>query len=537
MSNKKDPKSPATTSAAHDCMMPRWVLLETLLGGTEAMRAAGETYAPKYSQETDQNYAARIAGAVLLNMTEQTLENLVGKPFIEEIKVNDDVPPAIVEPILEDVDLQGNSLDVFARRWFREGIAKAFAHVLVDMPRLQPKVEGQPRTLADDRKEGVRPYWSLIKPECVLFAEAQVVEGVEVLMHVRILETYTVRDGFAEVTKVRIRVLEPGLVELWEPHPTKKRDGEPEWFRSDTWATGIDYIPLVTFYANREAFMEGKPPLTDLAWLNVAHWQSTSDQRHILTVARFPMLACSGASGEDGTAVVVGPNQILYNPDPNGKFYYVEHTGAAIEAGRKDLEALEVQMAGYGSQFLKERPGDQTATGRAIDSAEASSDLAAMVVIFEDSIASALQMTADWMKLPEGGTVELVKDYDVAEVDSAGLDTLNKARDRRDISRVAYLEELRLRGLLSEDFDAEEDAQELQDEATEALGAAGIELDPTGKPILPKVDPLTGEPVNQFPGSTPPAGDPNAPKGPAAKKPAAKKPAAKKAPAKKKAIK
>ena len=67
MNNReKDPKSPATTSAAYDTMAPRWHLIETLLGGTEAMRAAGETYLPRHSEETDKGYEERLSAAVLL---------------------------------------------------------------------------------------------------------------------------------------------------------------------------------------------------------------------------------------------------------------------------------------------------------------------------------------------------------------------------------------------------------------------------------------------------------------------------------------
>ena len=72
----------------------------------------------------------------------------------------------------------------------------------------------------------------------------------------------------------------------------------------------------------------GELPLLDLAWLNIAHWQSSSDQRHVLTVARFPMLAGSGVP--ENTNVVVGPDRMLTTPNADGKFYYVEHTGAAI---------------------------------------------------------------------------------------------------------------------------------------------------------------------------------------------------------------
>lgn len=512
----KDKQSPATTSLAYDLMQPRWQVIETLLGGTEAMRLAGETYLPKHQEETDQGYTDRLQASVLTNYVEQTLDTLAGKPFTEPVEVGDDVPAAIKSQVLEDVDLQGNNLDVFCRAWFRQGMAKAFCHVLIDMPRPPPKADGKPRTLDDDRKEGVRPYWVMIKPECVLFARAEVVNGVETLMHVRIVETITEQDGFAEVVRQRIRVLDPGKVTLYRKNEQKSKGTKEVWEVEDTWETGLSYIPLVTFYADREAFMIGKPPLLDLAWLNIAHWQSTADQRHILTVSRFPILACSGAAAEDSDPIVVGPNKVLYNPDPQGKFYYVEHTGAAIEAGRNDLQDLDQACSAYGAEFLREKPGDQTATGRALDSAEASTDLSSIAGTFEDAVAQALSITAEWMKLgSDGGTVTVLKEYDLEQQQEAGMTALQAARTARDISRKTFLEALKLRGYLPEDFDPELDAELLLEEQDAALARAGFDLDPLGNPTKP------AEPEDGGDGSKP--AEPAAPAAGQKPKPAAKK--------------
>lgn len=499
---KKDPTSPATTSAAYDVMEPRWALMDALLGGTDAMRAAGERFCPKHEEETDLSYEARLAGAVLYNMTEQTLDSLAGKPFSAPIKLSKDVPAIIAGTpenpaagFADDIDLQGNNLHVFCRKWFREGLAKAFCHVLVDLPPpAAPAVEGQPRTLADDRREGRRPFWVLVKPEAVLFARAEVVNGREVLQHVRIMESYMKQTGFAEVCQRRIRVLDVGRVTLYEPHPTKKKDGEEVWEQTDTWETGLDFIPMVTFYADRDEFMVGKPPLYDLAQLNVTHWQSTSEQRHILRVARFPILACSGASATDSDPVVVGPNKVLYNEDPQGKFYYVEHTGKSIEAGRVDLEDLERQMESYGGQFVRKKPGSETATAKAIDSAEETSDLASMAGLFEDAVAQALYLTVRLAggtagTNATGGSVELVKNYTQTADDGKNLEALIKVREAKDISRYAIIEALRQRGALPEDFDAELDAERLLEEMDDLMARSGLDLDPAapkpGKPAAP----------------------------------------------------
>lgn len=501
----KDKTSPATTSMAYDIMAPRWAMMEALLGGTETMRAAGQLYLPKHEEETEEGYAERLAQAVLFNVTADTLGSLVGKPFREGMKA-EDIPERLQATIWDDVDLQGNNAEVFCKSWFREGLAKCFAHVLVDMPRATPRADGQPRTLEDDRREKRRPYWVLVKPERLLFARASVVDGVEVLQQVRILEEVVEQDGFAEVTKVRIRVLTPGRVELWEP-TKQKRAGKTVWARMDQWDTGLQVIPLVTFYTQRDGLMLGKPPLMDLAHLNVTHWQSDADQRHILKVARFPILACSGAEKENSDPVVVGPNKVLYNNDPQGKFYYVEHTGASIGAGRNDLQDLEERMATYGAEFLSRKPGDMTATEVAVDTAESTSLLSDFVGRFEDAVAQALSLTALWMgdANGEGGRVELEKDFGPEGVSATTLDALHKARERRDISRTAYINGLKDHHVLPEDFDMEADAELLADETTELLGGTMRDLNPGALPPKPPAGPTPAPGPTPKPIPAPPA--------------------------------
>src|SRR5690606_28345549 len=137
-----------------------------------------------------------------------------------------------------------------------------------------------------------------------------------------------------------------------------------------------------------------------LAYLNICHWQSSSDQRNVLTVTRFPMLAISGALKEnpDGSAPInVGPHSYLQMDDPQGKFYFVEHTGAAMSAGRQDLEDLKEEMASYGAEFMKKRPANEGVVARALDSAESLSALQVWVIDFRDALERLLRLTAKWL--------------------------------------------------------------------------------------------------------------------------------------------
>lgn len=459
-----DPNDPSQPSPRHRLLAPRLDMIRTLLGGTEAMRKAGDKYLPQYNGESRIGYENRLNGAYLVNVLEDTLGDLSGKPFAEPVALDEAAPPEIVE-LTTDVDLEGHNLTVFCQQWFREGLAGAEAHVLVDFPKVEPRPDGAPRTLSDDRAEGNRPYWVLIRPGNLLGVQTARVGSREVLTQVRIAETVTEALGFSERTRPRIRVLEPGLVTLY-----RRVDGRDAWEVEDSWNTQLDYIPFVTFCVSEA----GKPPLLDLAYMNVRHWQSTSDQINILTVSRFPLLAVSGVT--ESPNVTISPNKILQTEEPDGRYYYVEHTGAAIKAGQDDIDRLEKQMRGYGSMFLRETPGDQTATARTLDTAESTQDLKSMVETFEDAVALALDYTADWMGLPDGLTVACVKDYGDKGANPANDELLKFARTNRDISREAFLQVIRERGVLPAGYDMKKDLELLSAEASLLAEQGGADM-------------------------------------------------------------
>lgn len=455
MAAKSQEATVATPSMAYNAMGPRWFKMDTLLTGTEGMRAAGEDMAPRHEHESQANYDERIAGNVLFNMVDLTLRTWVGRPFSNQIQFSEDFAPHLV-PLMDDVDLDGNKLDVFARRWFRDGVAKAFSHVLVEFPRVPIDV---PRTLADDEKMNIRPYLVHIMPEQVIFALATRVDGKETLTHVRIAEEVVSLQGWEEVVTQQIRVLEMDYANIGteeEPDFVPKvrvdihqQDEKDNWVIVESWFMDIDFIPLVTFYADRQGFMMGRSPLDDLADLNIRHWQSMSDQISILTVARFPMLACSGGDDEEGR-LVIGPKEWLYTPDPTARFYYVEHKGAAIEAGRKDLADLEKRMQSYGAEFTKERPDRESASARALDTMEATSPLQDVTYRFNDAMNTALWMMSAWMRREHAGKATVPTEFTSPE--AMELQTLYNSWMEGALTTEEYLKELQRRGVLSEEF-------------------------------------------------------------------------------------
>lgn len=463
--NKPEDAIVSDVGAAWSAMRPKWSLTESLMGGTEALRAAGVRYLPRYPEEDEENYRARLHRSVLTNFFKKSLRMLSAKPFMKPLGVRDLNPD--LNPLLADADKEGNSLHIFAHRGFRAGLGKGLAHILVDYPR------DAPRTLAAQRAARIGPYFRLIAPENLIAAYSDIIDGEEQYTHARIWMQSTQRaSSFGEVTVEEILVLEPGVNQLW-----RLVDAEREkWQMIDEWETGIDFVPLVTYYSDRIGFLEADPPLLDVAFLNIAHWQSASDQCNVLTVARFPILGASGVTSINQsdspypTTHRIGPHQVLTANDPQSRFYYVEHSGAAIAAGEKDLDRLMDSMSELSMDLvLRGQSGRITATAHAIDKAEADTALSQMAVDYEEALNQALRYAAAWRdgsdaRFESAGSVQLASDFGLSLRDVQEVRDLMDARTSGFITHDSLLRELKRRAVLSDDFDVALELQALAGE-------------------------------------------------------------------------
>lgn len=446
--------SEVTTLAAN------WPIVEALQGGTASMRAAGTSFLPKWTGEEKESYDARLSTATLFPAFNRTVSVMSGKPFSKQLTIGEDAP-AKIRAWADDIDMQGNSLHTFAAALMDEVLAFGLAGVLVD----HPKVDGA-RTRADERAIGARPYFLAIKHNQILGWKSERVNGVTTLTQLRLAETKEVPDGeFGTKHEQRVRVLTPGA---WAVYMPTSKAGD-EWVIEDEGTTTLKAIPFAPFYGKKRGFMDGVSPLLDLAFLNVKHWQSNSDQDTILHVARVPILVMIGA--EDDSKLTVGASSAVKLPI-NGDMKFVEHTGAAIDAGAKSLEALEAQMIQTGAELLVSKPGQRTATESNNDAEANKSDLQRMTEAFEDSLDLALQYMALWVKEPQGGHVSLYKDFGAATLTDASAQLIVTMQQGGLITKITALKEQQRRGLLSPDLVPEDELDAVESEGPQ-LGMIG----------------------------------------------------------------
>ena len=430
-----------TTSAAYQVMEPRFAKANALLGGTETMREAGEVYLPRYARETERNWKNRLTRATLYNYFKRCVDSLSSKPFSAPVQLKNFDPK--LEEIVENIDQNGTNLTVFCADLFKSAMARGLAFIYVDYP----TSEVEPQTLAEEKAFGFQPFFRAIAPENLIFARSEMIDGKEVLTQIRIKIDELVPDGdFGERISQRVEIITRDRIEVQELQ--NKR-----WTSISSRVNTFGEIPLAVYYADKEDFFVSRLPLGDLADKNIEHWQSASDQRNALTVARFPMLAGKGLTRKEMDEIVLAPNQSLSTENPTGEFYYLEHRGIALAAGREDMDTIKAEMAELVMDLLSKTTSRASATEWNLSSRESTSTLEMMVVRFADFLKSAFVLAAKWMDLPESavGTVDIDTTF-VDDSNQKDIDALIAARNSGDLTREEYLAELQRRGILGKDF-------------------------------------------------------------------------------------
>lgn len=437
-------KDVAKQSDAVAAMAESWSLIADLMGGTATMRRAGARHLPQWPAEDALAYKERLNTATLFPAYARTVSVLTGRPFSKSLTIGDDIPTRI-RPWLDDIDLEGRNLHTFAADLFSNALGYGFCGILVDCP----TAEGV-RTVADEKLVRVRPYFVHVRHDAILGWRAEKRGSSIVLTQLRLNETVEEPDGaFSTKQVTQVRVLEPGK---WTTYRKQKdQSGVETWIEYESGVTTIDVIPFVPIYGIRKDFMIGAPPMIELAHMNVEHWQSKSDQQTILHVARVPVLF--GKDLGTDTKITVGAGSLIQATSKDADLKYVEHTGAAIEAGRKSLLDLEDRMRQVGAELLVIKPGNTTEVQTISDNEQAICDLQRMSQSLEDALDQALNLMAKWVKEPTGGHVSIFSDYGAATLAEASAQLLFEMKADGSLSHATLLNELKRRGVLSPEID------------------------------------------------------------------------------------
>jgi hypothetical protein len=425
---------------------PHWILIEDLLHGTYGMRRRHRRYLPQEPRELDESYDNRLARSVCppyYQRLERMLAGMLTRKPVRLVDTSD-----TIREQLFDVDLQGNDLNVWTYETTRKLIRYGHIGTLVDAP-----------------SDGGRPYWVTYTPRQILGWRTEQSNGEQRLSMLRLQETVTMPEGeYGEKIVQQVRVLTPGAYQIHQ----QADNGEYELVDEGT--TSLDEIPFSVAYCGRINYLESRPPLEDIAELNLKAYQIQSDLDNQLHISAVPMLAFFGfpSAAEEVSA---GPGEAIAFP-ADGRAEYIAPPSDAFDSQFQRLDQLERQINELGlSAVLGQKLVGETASAKMIDRSQGDSTMMVIAQNVQDMIDNALQYHAQFLGQNQAAGSSLVnRDFLGAQLEPQQITALLSLYTAGTITQETLLQQLADGEVLGDDFNVEEEIG--------ATANAGLDLQP-----------------------------------------------------------
>ena len=411
---------------------PKRDLFRAVIGGTDTLREGGTKYLPKYPDELDAEYQARLNASTIDGVVADGHQGLVGKVFHE---APDTSKVKIDQKILDNIDNEGNNFSVFTKRAFADAF-DGHAIILVD----SPKAEGPVASLEDEQNLGVRPYWRIYQAKDVINWRWDVDERKQTRLALLVLkECPEVPDGdFGTKTIERYRVYRnQGVVtqELWE-----KVEGQ---------AVGSEFVQVMDPMAMPKLTaipaaiigkLESEPWLLNESRLEIKAYQKESSF-DIIEYLSIPVFYTVGYENEQ--PISLGAHTHVRLNGENAQIGFASIDSAGHTSLKATIDGIKQEIAGKLDAITKEAMpegvgGDQTATEVVSDDSKSQARLIVWAQQLQDALNRALQFTGQFMGMGEdnAGTVELMTAW---KVQKAKAEEAKKAADERAKAEVGKI--------------------------------------------------------------------------------------------------
>ena len=412
---------------------PHWGTIEDLLGGTYEIRRRHRKFLPQEPRELDESYDRRLYTSICPPFYQRLERMLAGMLTRKPVRLNDTSDQ--IREQLFNVDLRGNDLNVWTYETTRLMIRYGHVGVLVDAPR-----------------DGGRPYWNAYTPRDILGYRSEFVDGEQRLTQLRLSESVIEPDGdYGEKIVQQVRLLEPGEYKVFQ------RDNKSSDFKVvEEGSTSLNYIPFAVAYANYINTLESRPPLEDIANLNIKSYQMQSDLDNQLHISSVPLLAFYGfpSASEEVTA---GPGEAIAFP-AEGRAEYIAPSSDAFSSLFQRLEQIERQINELGlSAVLGQKLAAETAEAKRLDRSQGDSTMMVIAQNMQDMIDNCLQYHADFLGDRQPGGCYVNRDFLGTRLDPQEIQSLLQLYTAGTITQETLLLQLSEGEVLGDDFDVEEE--------------------------------------------------------------------------------
>ena len=474
-SNKSE--RPDTAREAVERMREASDLPDDLVGGNRRMRENCNKWLPKEEKESYAHYSIRVNRSTCFPFYRDAVTNLSSKPFARPVMIEG--LSERFQEFLRDVDGTGKSMTVWCRDLMRDAIHRGMAHVLVDASTPEDSLRGQMNR---------RVFAKVIDPLRVLdIGDATAADGRVVVTYVRMIVSRTEKEGeFGSKTVNTIVELDRPLGGEGVRREWVYQEGSKEWAIRSTrpYNPGGEGIPFFTFYTNQTGEYEAEPALEDLAYVNLAHYQSRADHAHVMRVARLITLVLTGwnngplrdPQSKGNSEITLGPLSKIQNSAPDAKASFLEPSGRSIELSFQDMESLAKEAHRLGARYLSSGKSHVTAHSVILDQAKLSNDLYSFCIRLESELQNILLAAGEWLDVDASKVeVNINKDWEHA----ADMDGVSKALASLGevLSPRQKLMEAIRHGVLRPEFPIEENLSEVEEMRSVMSDAFGEGVD------------------------------------------------------------
>lgn len=477
----------------------KYDMIRDCLSGQEAIKKKGDKYLPRpnaadTSPDNLARYEGYVARALFYNVVSNTTAGLVGQVFAAD-PVSEF--PTELDPMWYDVTGSGVSMVQQAKRTLSHILAFGRAGLLTDFPRA--KEDGSAFTREEVQQGFARPTIQFYNGTDVINWRYKIVGAKSVLCLVVLNEEYVIKDDGFEITtgtgKRVLRLNDAGQYEMEEWRPVNDDNPVGDWYKfgetiipTDDAGAPLTYIPFTFVGSQNNDSSVDRPPMYDLACINLAHYRNSADYEDSVYMVGQPTPYFAGLTQDWVDNVLKGTIQLGSRgavPLPEGG------SAGLIQAQENSMvkEAMELkqrQMVSIGAQLVEDKQVQRTLGEAKMEAASVASTLSACAHNVSQAFEQCIRWACAFYGI-EPGVDDIVftlsTDFAIMKMTTEERNTLLAEWQGGGITWGEYRSQLRQSGIATlDDEEAKEEIEGDQQRQIDLDKENG--LGPDGKPIV-----------------------------------------------------
>ncbi|PHM22227.1 DUF4055 domain-containing protein [Xenorhabdus ehlersii] len=457
MNTNVDYRHPAYTE-----FLLEWNMIGDCVDGERVVKSRKEKYLPhpadKKAKDDPHNerYKKYILRASFINATGRTLSGLLGIAFNKPVKI--DIAGG-VEYLETDIDGEGQPLTQMIRDSLSQVLQRGRAGLLTDFSGAGVQSEAN---------KG-RPYIRLFTAKQII--NWRVTHGKTSLVVVHYKEPRDADDFELQMVDhwIELRLID-GIAysRRWRRYNDLTIG---EWVElKDASGNPLTELPWSWIGAANNDHTPDAPPLADIAYVNIKHYQAEADIAESAHTVGQPMVALTGLDDNwadkyfSGGFTVGSRSGVLLPKGGDMKFAQPEERNIQITVA----ERREKQMAMLGAKLIERGTSARTATQAQNEAQTDNSILSLCAGNVEQAFNRALQFCIQFAGTGEAA-IELNKTYEIAQLDSASISVLLSAVQSGEMRKVDFTRYLQSINIVPQDEKPEDIEDQLRNKEPEML--------------------------------------------------------------------